>query len=107
MGRCSNLLQTVPVNSGLSIFNNSRNSVVGIATSYGLEVSVSQEFSLLHVVQTGSGVHPTSSPMGIGSSLPGVKRSGREADHSPPASAEVKKTCLYIHSPARLLGVIS
>jgi hypothetical protein len=25
-----------------------------------------QEFSLLHVVQTGSGIHPTSSPMGTG-----------------------------------------
>jgi hypothetical protein len=26
---------------------------------------------------------------------PGVKRRGREADHSPPISAEVKKTCVY------------
>jgi hypothetical protein len=30
---------------------------------------------------------------------PGVKRSGREADHSPPTSAEVKKTWLYISTP--------
>jgi hypothetical protein len=30
----------------------------------------------------------------------GVKRSGREADHSPPSSAEVKECVeLYIHSP--------
>jgi hypothetical protein len=29
--------------------------------------------------------------MGTGSSFPGVKRPGREADHSPPSSAEVKK----------------
>jgi hypothetical protein len=35
---------------------------------------------------------------------PGVKRPGREADHSPSASAEVKKT--YIHSPIRLHGVV-
>jgi hypothetical protein len=32
----------------------------------------------------------------------GVKRQGREADHSPPSSAEVKKCVeLYIHSPNR------
>jgi hypothetical protein len=26
---------------------------------------------------------------------PGVKRPGREADHSPPTSVEVNKTCVY------------
>jgi hypothetical protein len=46
---------------------------------------------LLHIVQTGSGVHPTSHKMGTGDSFPGVKRQGREADHSPPTGAEVKK----------------
>jgi hypothetical protein len=35
-----------------------------------------QEFSLLHVVQTGSGVHPTSYPMGTGGSFPGGKAAG-------------------------------
>jgi hypothetical protein len=29
---------------------------------------------------------------------PGVKRPGREADHSPPTSAEVKKMCIYTSS---------
>jgi hypothetical protein len=29
----------------------------------------------------------------------GVKRSGREADHSPPASAEVKKMWIYTSTP--------
>jgi hypothetical protein len=29
----------------------------------------------------------------------GVKRSGRETDHSPPSSAEVKKTWVYIFTP--------
>jgi len=37
-----------------------------------------------HRVQTGSGAHPASYPMGAG-----VNRSGREADHSPPANIEV------------------
>jgi hypothetical protein len=31
--------------------------------------------------------------------LPGIKRSGREADHSPPTSAEVKKMWLYTTTP--------
>jgi hypothetical protein len=30
----------------------------------------------LHVVQTGSGTHPASFPMGTGGSFPGVKRAG-------------------------------
>jgi hypothetical protein len=73
-----------------------RDSSVGIATGYGLDdrgvgvrVSVRSNFSLLHVVQTGSGVHPASYPIGTKDSFPGVKRPGREADHSPPTSAEV------------------
>jgi hypothetical protein len=31
--------------------------------------------------------------------FPGVKRSRREADHSPPTSAEMKKTWLYTSAP--------
>jgi hypothetical protein len=34
-----------------------------------------------------------------------VKRPGREADHSPPSSAEVECVELYFHSPIRLHGV--
>jgi hypothetical protein len=42
-----------------------------------------------------------------GALSPGVKRSGREADHSPPASAKVKKNVdLHIHSPICLPGVV-
>jgi hypothetical protein len=37
----------------------------------------------------------------------GVKRAGREADHSHPSSAEVKELVeLYLHSPIRLHGVM-
>jgi hypothetical protein len=60
----------------------SRDSVVGIETGYGLDdlgVGVrvpGQEFSFLHVVQTGSGAHPASYPMGTGDSLPGGKAAG-------------------------------
>jgi hypothetical protein len=42
-------------------------------------------------VQTGSGAHPASCTMGTGGHFLGSKeRPGREADHSPPYSAEVK-----------------
>jgi hypothetical protein len=45
----------------------------------------------------------TSYPMGTRGSFPGVKRPGREADHSSPSSAEVKECVkLYIHSPNTL-----
>jgi hypothetical protein len=48
------------------------------------------DFSLLHVVQTGSGADPASYPMGTGALSPGVRRPGREADHSSLSNAEVK-----------------
>jgi hypothetical protein len=79
----------------------SLDSVVGIATSYGLDdrwVGVR--------VPVGSRIFSTSSrpalwsyPRGIGGSFPGVKRPGREGDHSPPASAEVKKMWIYAFTP--------
>jgi len=47
-------------------------------------------FCLRHRIQTGSGAHSASCTMGTGISYPGVKRLGREADHLPPSSAEVK-----------------
>jgi hypothetical protein len=51
-----------------------------------------EDFSSNLCVQTGSGAHPVSYTMGTGGSVPGGKaRPGRDADHSPPSSAEVKK----------------
>ena len=60
-----------------------RDSVVGIATRYGLdgpdiESWWGARFSALD--QTGPGAHPDSYTMGTGS-LPGVKRPGRDDDH--------------------------
>jgi hypothetical protein len=53
-------------------------------------------------VQTGTGVHPAFCTMGTGS-FPGVKRPGRDADHTPPSRVEVTKgeSCTSIH----LLGL--
>jgi hypothetical protein len=85
----------------------SRDSSVGIATGNGLDDQGGgssspgrvKNFSLLHIVQTDSGVHPTSYKMGTGGSFPGVKLQGREADHSPPTGAEVKKMWIYTYTP--------
>jgi hypothetical protein len=48
-------------------------------------------FSLHHRVQNGSRAHSASYPVGTGALFLGVKRQGREADYSPPSSAEVKE----------------
>jgi hypothetical protein len=49
-----------------------------------------KDFSSSLCVQTGSGAHPASCPVGTGGPFPGGKvRPGRDADHSPPSSAEV------------------
>jgi hypothetical protein len=56
-----------------------RGIAVGIATAYwlddrgvGVRIRVGSEFSLLHIVQTGSGAHPTPYPMGTGGKAGGV-----------------------------------
>jgi hypothetical protein len=60
----------------------SLDSSVGVATSYGLDDRGGRSLSpgmvkhFLHVVHTGSGVHPTSYPMGTRGSFPGGKAAG-------------------------------
>jgi hypothetical protein len=50
-----------------------------------------ENFSFSLCVQTGSGAHPASCPVSAVGSFPGDKaRPGRDADHSPPSSAEDK-----------------
>jgi hypothetical protein len=77
----------------------SRGSSVSIVSDYGLDdraIGVrfpagAKDFSFNLCVQTGSGAHPASCPMGTGGSFPGEKaRPGRDADHSPPSSVEVE-----------------
>jgi hypothetical protein len=69
-----------------------------IVSDYGLDdraIGVrspvgAKDFSSLLCVQTSSGAHPVPSPTGTGGPFPGGKaRPGRDADHSPPSSAEV------------------
>jgi hypothetical protein len=61
----------------------SRDSSVGIATGLwagrlrcrSFESRCDQEFSVVHIVQTGSGAHPASCAVGTGGALcPGVKQ---------------------------------
>jgi hypothetical protein len=90
------------------IFVTSRDSVVGIGTEGSeFEFRWGQEFSLLHVVQTGSGAHPASYPMGTGGSLSEVKAAG--AWSWPLISSYGRgqeNVDLYIHSHIRLHGVV-
>jgi hypothetical protein len=49
-----------------------------------------KDFSSTLCIQTGSGAHPASCPVGTGGPFPGGKaRPGRDVDYSPPSSAEV------------------
>jgi hypothetical protein len=49
-------------------------------------------------VQSGPGTHPASYTIGTGS-FPGIKRPGRDVDHPPSSSAEVKESVkLYLYS---------
>jgi hypothetical protein len=67
-----------------------------IVSDYGLDdwgsiLDRGRGFSSSPCIQTGSGAHQASYPMGTGGSFPGGKAQlGRDADHSPPSSAEVK-----------------
>jgi hypothetical protein len=56
----------------------------------GFDSRQGQDPSLLHSVQTDSGAHTASYPVGTGGDFRGLKRPGSEADHSPPSSTKVK-----------------
>jgi hypothetical protein len=58
-----------------------------------------QEFSVLHVIQTGSGAHPASYQMGIGDSFPGSKAAGGEANHSLQLVPRSRKCGTYTSTP--------
>jgi hypothetical protein len=58
------------------------------------------DFSSSRCVQTGSGAHPASYPMGTGGSFPGGKaRPGRDADHSPHLVPRLSMSRSYTSSP--------
>jgi hypothetical protein len=88
------------------IAQGSWNSVVSIVTGYGLDdrgvgVLVTVEVKILFSMSSRPILGPTQPPIQWvwGALSPGIKWQRREADHSPPASAEVKKVWIYISSP--------
>jgi hypothetical protein len=95
-----------------SLSYQSGDSVVGIATLYGLD-----DLGFGVLVPVGQRIF--SSPRRpdwlfnqpliqwvLGPLSLGVKRQGREAVHSPPTIAEVKEIRIYIHSPIRIHSVV-
>jgi hypothetical protein len=70
------------------------NIIIALISETHLQTSNCLNFSLLSVVQTGSGVHPSIKWV-PGAFSPGVRWPGCEADHSPPTSAGVKKMWIY------------
>jgi hypothetical protein len=97
------------------LYQRSRDNSVGIVLGYELDnrgfrvrfPAGAVNFSLHPCIQNGSGTHPASYPMGTRGSFPGVKRPGREADHPPPSSAEVKNAWSYTSiPPIRLHGMV-
>jgi hypothetical protein len=93
----------------------SRDSSVGIALGYGLD---DRDFRVRFPAGDGNfsrhtasrtALRPTHPPIqwAPGALSLGVKRLGREADHSSPSSAEVKECVeIYLHYPIRLHGVV-
>jgi hypothetical protein len=83
--------------------NNSWDSIVGIATGYGQdnEGSPNRVKNFLFSTSSRLVVGPTQPPIQwvLGALSPGVKQQGREADHSPPTSAKVKKMWIYKATP--------
>jgi hypothetical protein len=75
----------------------SYDSAVGIATGVRVPVG-SRIFSSLRRPD-GSGAHPASYLVDTVGPSPGVKRQGREAGHSPPTCAKVKKMWIYTSTP--------
>jgi hypothetical protein len=84
-----------------------RDSSVSIALGYGLDnrdsgvrfPAAAGNFSLYHCFQNGSGSTQPYIQWVPGALSLGVKRPGREADHSPPSSAESKNEWSYTSTP--------
>jgi hypothetical protein len=64
-----------------------------------VQVPAGAENVSLHRVQSGSGAHPPPIQRVVGAPSLGLKRPGREADHSPASSAKVKNALSYTSPP--------
>jgi hypothetical protein len=83
-------------------FSLSRDSGVGIATSYGLDDRVVRAQVPVGVRIFTSPRHPDrlwGPPNFLSNGYRWLSPRGREADHTPPTSAEVKKMWIYTSTP--------
>jgi hypothetical protein len=83
-----------------------RNTSPPSSQGRGISQARIQEFSLIHVVQTSSGTHPVSYPVGIGVSFLGVKAAGAWNWPLTNWCRGQENVDLYIHSPIRLRGLV-
>jgi hypothetical protein len=81
------------ISNGITSVRNNSCWLWTFSGSEGLDIGIVCVNISLHLcVQTGSGAHPASYTTGAGGSFPeGKARPGRDADHTPLSSAEVKK----------------
>jgi hypothetical protein len=88
-----NIWVLIPISYSLSLVHCRSKYVIFHCINKRLRSPTEAEDSSSNLcVQTGSGAHPASCTMGTGGSFPGGKaRPGRDADNSPPSSAEVKE----------------
>jgi hypothetical protein len=87
-------------------FSRSRGSSGCIVSDYGLDDGVQspreeEDFSSSLCIQTGSGAHPASCPMGTGGPFSRSKAwLGRDADYSPHLVLSLRMSRSYISSPS-------
>jgi hypothetical protein len=75
---------------------------IALGTQFSLQISICvPKMAVASYLGLKNWLGSTHPPMQwvLGAISPGVKRPGREANHSPPTSAEVKNTWFYISTP--------
>jgi hypothetical protein len=93
INKVANIVKNINVSKICIMYKDWQDSSGSTAMGYGLDgqgLIPFRDKSFLHSIQTSSGAHPASYPVGTGVLSPGAKSPGREADHSPPSNAKVK-----------------
>jgi hypothetical protein len=92
----NHLLRTVRISLGLALYFNrcSDSNILLYWIIWPDAMTTQQPWTIL---QSRQALGPTQPPVQwvLGTLSPGIKRQGREADHSPPTSTEVKKMVIY------------
>jgi hypothetical protein len=87
---------------GIALGHGLDDRVLGFDSRQGLEIFLFTTASRTALESTKPRIQWASGVLSLG-----VKRSGREADHSPPSSAEIKERVeLYLHTPNTPYGVV-